>query len=50
MQKKEPRQTIRKRLVLPRETVRTLSDAELPNVAGGTCYSDKRNSQCCDAA
>lgn len=47
MQKKDPRQPARKRLALPRETVRQLSETELGKAAGGTCYSDVNNTQCC---
>jgi hypothetical protein len=39
-----------KRLVLSRETVKSLSSDELRRAAGGTCYSDPRFSQCCPAA
>jgi hypothetical protein len=47
MQKNNKDQKQRRRLALPRETLRQLSDVELTNAAGGTCYSDPRNSQCC---
>lgn len=48
MKKNDKRQP--KRLVLSRETVRGLSDVELRQVLGGTCYTDQRISQCCPAA
>jgi hypothetical protein len=47
MQKKDKDQKQRRRLALPRETLRQLSDVELTGAAGGTCYSDPRISQCC---
>jgi hypothetical protein len=47
MQKKNKDLKQRRRLVLPRETLRQLSDVELTSAAGGTCYSDVNNSQCC---
>jgi hypothetical protein len=47
MQKKNKDQNQRKRLAVPRETLRQLSDVELTNAAGGTCYTDVNNSQCC---
>jgi len=40
----------RKRLTLPRETVRTLAEVDLQQAVGGTCYSDPRISQCCPNA
>jgi hypothetical protein len=36
----------RKRLTLPRETVRQLGEADLKHAAGGTCYTDVRVTQC----
>jgi hypothetical protein len=37
----------KKRLELPRDTLRKLTEQDLQQAAGGTCYSDPRISQCC---